>query len=309
VVDDCQRSTDSPLTPDLLVAVAAASAAGEALLGAFAGPGGGGSGPGRRRRNGPHDVVTALDARAERLIARHLRAVFPYDGFVGEEHRPRRPDRRRGPARTWIVDPIDGTVMFAAGIPFFSISIALAVGDRIEVGVVHDPVHGETFTAIRGAGACLVTGDLGTSRGSSDQGAIHANGARALRVRRLARVADAVVALDPGDPDDPDAVARIDMARARVRVVRTFGSTALSLAWLAAGRLDGVLQVRGLQAVDIAAAGLIAAEAGAIVTDAAGGPWLEVSDLAHGRGIAAGSRAVHEAVLVSRPQLGAAASK
>ena len=265
----------------------AAEEAGRLLLEAFVGPGGGAAGPGRRHRNGPHDVVTALDARSERLIARRLRTAFPDDGFVGEEHRPRPSRARGGPQRTWIVDPIDGTVMFASGIPFFSISIALAVDSRVILGVVYDPVHHEMFKAVRGAGAesvSPVSGRAGRRR-------------RRLRLRRLANAGDAVISLDPGDPEDPAARSRIEALRPHARVARSFGSTALSLAWLAAGRLDGVLQVHGLQAVDIAAGGLIALEAGARVTDASGGPWLDLADLAHGRGIAAAGPTVHRMLL------------
>ena len=271
---------------------------GELLLTAFDGPGGGGGGPGRRRRNGPHDVVTALDARSERLIARALLAAFPRDGFVGEEHRPRRPTARGSPHRTWIVDPIDGTVMFASGIPCFSVSIALSIGPRVELGVLHDPVHHETFWAISGEGAWL-----DESAGSSSSSGPTAAPPRRLRIRRPADAADAVVTLDPGDPDDPVAIHRVEALRSRVRVARSFGSTALSLAWLAAGRVDGVLQVHGLQAVDLAAGGLIALEAGARVTDASAGPWLDLADLGHGRGIAAAGPAVHR-LLIDRPAAG-----
>ena len=291
VVDDCQRSTERSYSTELAVARAAAEAAGELILAAFDGPGGGSAGPGRRHRNGPHDVVTALDARSERQIARDLRSAFPRDGFVGEEHRPRRPTTRGGQPRTWIVDPIDGTVMFASGIPFFSISIALSVGPAVVLGVVHDPVHRETFWATAAGGAWL--GGGASSGGTRDRPS------RRLRVRRLADAADAVVTLDPGDPDDPAALHRVESLRSRVRVARSFGSTALSLAWLAAGRVDGVLQVHGLQAVDIAAAGLLALEAGARVTDARGGRWLDLADLGHGRGIAAAGPAVHS-LLVER---------
>jgi myo-inositol-1(or 4)-monophosphatase len=281
VVDDCQRSTELSLATELALAKRAAAAAGELLLRAFDGPGGGASGSGRRHRNGPHDVVTALDARSERRIAADLRAAFPRDGFVGEEHRPRQATTRGGPARTWIVDPIDGTVMFAAGVPFFSVSIALGLGSAVVLGVVHDPVHRETFWATLGGGAWL---DVGPAP-------------RRLRIRRLADAADAVVTIDPGDADDATAVRRVEAVRPLVRVARSFGSTALSLAWLAAGRVDGVLQVHGLQAVDIAAGGLLASEAGARVTDASGGPWLDLADLGHGRGIAAAGPAVHRRLL------------
>jgi myo-inositol-1(or 4)-monophosphatase len=285
---------------DATAAIAAASSAGLLARGAFTGPLGGATGRLPSRRNGRHDVVTRIDRAAERLIASILSRSFPADGFLGEETSPR-DFTGRGMSRTWLVDPIDGTVDFVSGIPFFSISIALAIGTRITVGVVHDPIHGETFVAERGGGAWLLRD------GANPEAAVR------LRVRRLSAAVDAVVAGDPGDPEDIEAVARIDQVRARSRVVRTLGSTALSLAYLAAGRVDGVLQVRGLQAVDIAAGGLLALEAGALVTDALGGRWLDVSHPAHGSGIAAGGRAVHRYLLGDREsqarQISAASSK
>ncbi len=273
-----------PLEHETAAAIAAAQAAGALVRAAFTGPGGGSASATRARRNGRHDVVSRLDAAAERLIAGILLDATPGSGFIGEETRPR-PARGAGVhARTWVVDPIDGTVGFVAGIPFFSISIALAIGSRVVLGVVHDPIHLETFVARHAEGAWLVGGE---GRGMG----------HALHIRRLASAADAVVSMDPGDPDDRDAVARVDELRRHVRVGRTLGSTALSLAYLAAGRLDGVLQVRGLQAVDIAAGGLLAREARARISDADGGPWLDLRDPGHGRGIAAAGPAVHRCLL------------
>ncbi len=272
------------LGPETAAAVHAARTAGALVRASFGGPGGGSRTAGRARRNGPHDVVSRLDAASERLIARILLDATPGAGFIGEETRPRAASVAGPDAPTWIVDPIDGTVGFVAGIPFFSVSIALAIGSRLVLGVVHDPSHDETFVARAGEGAWL----LGTGEAADG---------RRLHVRRLASGTDAVVGLDPGDPDDTEAVERVDAVRRQVRVGRTLGSTALSLAYLAAGRLDGVLQVRGLQAVDIAAGGLLAREAGARVTDAAGGPWLDLRDLAHGRGVAAAGPTVHRCLV------------
>jgi myo-inositol-1(or 4)-monophosphatase len=235
------------------------------------------------RRKGAHDVVTALDHASERSIMGRLADEFPTDRRLGEESGLAVPARRGegGPIRTWIVDPLDGTINFASGIPFWCVSVALAVGDQVMVGVIADPLRNETYAAIRGRGAWRV-----------EDGA-------ALAVRRLRRTADAVLAADPGDVDDLQAEARISALRPKVRAVRTLGSIALSLTSLANGRLDGVLQVRGLGAVDIAAAGLIAEESGARLTDANGGPWLVVGLPHRGTGIVAGRPAVHRLLLRS----------
>jgi fructose-1,6-bisphosphatase/inositol monophosphatase family enzyme len=143
------------LGPDAGLAIAMARAAGDLVRAGFGGPLGGGSGHVEARRNGVHDVVTPLDAAAEELISVLLAGARPGDGLVGEETRGR-PASGTGPRRTWIVDPIDGTVGFVSGLPFFSVSVALLVGDRIATGAVHDPVHRETFVAEAGAGGWLI---------------------------------------------------------------------------------------------------------------------------------------------------------
>jgi myo-inositol-1(or 4)-monophosphatase len=261
------------LSVELAVAVAIAEAAGRLLLGAF-------GHPAPERRKGRHDVVSALDHLSERLIMDRLAGAFPADLRLGEETgRSKRP-RGGGSGRTWIVDPLDGTINYAAGLPIWCVSIALAIGPTVVLGVIRDAVNHETYAAILGSGAWCV----------ADGASIHA--------RHLRRGADAVIVADPGDEADPLADARIQALRRRIRAIRVPGSIAWSLTALATGRLDGVLQCRGLQAVDVAAAGLIAREAGARVTAADGGPWIDIADPSTGRGIAAGRPAVHR-LLVS----------
>ena len=242
--------------------------------------------PRSEQRKGPHDVVTDLDFASERLIMARLGDRFPADAHLGEETGFSPPARR--PAsdsrRTWIVDPLDGTVNFASGIPFWCVSIALAVRGQVVVGVIGDPLRDEVYAAVRGQGAWRV-GD----------------GTR-LEVRHLRRTADAVVLADPGRAEDPEADGRIAAFRPHVRAVRAMGSIALSLTLLASGRLDGVIQVRGLGAVDIAAGGLLASEAGAVLTDAEGGPWLIVDQPNRGTGIVAARAAVHRIIRGSTGQ-------
>ena len=205
----------------------------------------------------------------------HLVGAFPADRRLGEESGwSKRPPRGES-GRTWIVDPLDGTINYAAGLPIWCVSIALAIGPTVVLGVIRDAVHDATFAAILGGGTWRLP----------DRAPV--------TVRRLRRVADAVVAADPGAEADPVADARIRAIRPGVRAIRVPGSIAWSLTALATGRLDGVLQVRGLQAVDVAAAGLLAREAGARVTAADGGPWIDLAHPTTGRGIAAGRLAIH----------------
>ena len=101
---------------------------------------------------GPQDFITEVDGEVERLIQARLIAVFPDDGFIGEEG-----DGRVGgaDAPVWVVDPIDGTSNFARGTPHYCVSIACIAGRRMEVGVIYDPMLDELFCARRGAGAWL----------------------------------------------------------------------------------------------------------------------------------------------------------
>ena len=142
---------------------------------------------------------------------------------------------------------------YANGIPVFCVSIALAIDGRPVLGVVHDPSRDEMFTALAGAGALL-------------------DGAP-IRHPAKPKLSDAVVHMALPATRYARREARI---RRAIRVSRNMGSASLSLAYVANGRFDAMLQPGGLSLWDVAAAGLIAAEAGATVTDAAGGPWFEI---------------------------------
>ena len=101
---------------------------------------------------GPHDFLTEVDGETEALIAERLLEVFPGDGFIGEESKAR-PAGEGG--AVWVVDPIDGTANFARGVPHFCVSIACVAGDKVEVGVIYDPMRDELFAGRRGGGARL----------------------------------------------------------------------------------------------------------------------------------------------------------
>jgi myo-inositol-1(or 4)-monophosphatase len=227
------------LTPETRAAIAAARAAGAILARSF----------GRIRDvrlKGPKDPVTAADAASERCIRRLLARRFPGVGFLGEEGTV-----VEGPDGRWIVDPLDGTLAFIAGLPSFGVSIALERGSRIETGVLLFPRLGELFVAERGRGAWL-------------------NGRR-LRVSRRTRLDDCVVSLwqDGSVWGDPGLRARIAAVGRAVRGVASFGAC-FSLAYVAAGRLDGYWE-QSAHSWDVAAGALLVLEAGGRVTDGAGG--------------------------------------
>lgn len=207
---------------------------------------------------GAKDIVTEVDTLSETLILEAIRAHNPSDAILSEEtgaHDGHHGAPTSGKGRVWVVDPLDGTINYANGIPYFAVSIAMVRDGRPAIGVVHDPVRDETFAAAAGGPAFL----NGTR--------IHAPEAKGL--------GDYVVSLNITGTAAGRPNARV---RRAVRAVRNMGSAALALAYVAHGRFDGFVQSGGLSLWDIAAAGVIAECGGAVVTDLQGGPWLRVDD-------------------------------
>jgi myo-inositol-1(or 4)-monophosphatase len=213
------------------------------------------------------DPVSEADRSAERLIAARLAAARPGDGLLGEEDQDPRPGTS---GVRWVVDPLDGTVNFLYGRSAWCVSIACEDADGPLVGVVHHPVLGETFHAVRGGGS-------------------HLDG-RTLTVTEVADLGRTLVAT--GFAYDADV--RVDQGRdladlvPRVRDVRRDGSAALDLAWCAAGRVDAYVEF-GLSPWDWAAGALLVTEAGGRCSQhrrRLGGRWST--------GIVAGGPAAHD---------------
>ena len=232
------------------------------------------------------DVVTEADHLSEDAIIATIRRSFPDDEILAEErghseaHGGRGPDDGSGASapvdeahRIWVIDPLDGTVNYAAGIPHFCTSIALVVGGRPTVGAVLDPMRGDLFSAALGQGACLGDRPIHASRRELGDGVI----SLALPQTGFAKRELAV--------------------RKVVRVTRSMGSSALALSWVANGRFDAFIQWRGLSLWDIAAAGLIAAEGGALVTSTDGGPWFDLTRASRATGIIAAPPTHHATLL------------
>jgi myo-inositol-1(or 4)-monophosphatase len=208
----------------------------------------------RVRHKSPRDVVTEVDFASERLVMDAIRDAFPGDAILAEEsgHHRRRRDVKLDSGRSWVLDPLDGTVNYANGIPFFCVSLALVGADGPLVGVVLDPLRDDCYAATAGAAATL-------------------NGKRVV-VSEKERLIDFVVNLA--------IIGRGGLTRERrvsreIRIHRRMGSAALSLAYVANGRFDAFVQNGGLSPWDVAAAGLIAERAGATITNLAGGPWWQ----------------------------------
>ena len=195
-------------------------------------------------RKGPADFVSAADQKAEEIIRKALEKSRPGYGFLLEEG-----GEVKGSDKThrFIIDPLDGTLNFLHGIPHFAISIGLEREGKLRAGVIFDPMRNELFWAEEGQGAWMEN--------------------RRLRVGARRKLTEAVVTTGipqlgvNGGEKFLDELARV---RTEVAAVRRFGSAALDLAWVAAGRFDGFWE-RGLSPWDIAAGFVLMQEAGGMV--------------------------------------------
>jgi myo-inositol-1(or 4)-monophosphatase len=191
------------------------------------------------------DLVTEVDHQSEELLLGEIQRIFPEHQIVSEEIglvRGRAGDQ-------WYVDPLDGTVNYAHGIPIFSVSIAYAHNGIVRLGVVYDPMRDELFAAERGRGA-------------------HLNG-RSLQVSKVTDLQRSL--LVTGFPYDAWSTPHNNLEyfgrfAKMTQGVRRLGSAALDACYVGAGRLDGYWEL-SVNPWDVAAGGLVASEAGATVTN------------------------------------------
>ncbi len=192
----------------------------------------------------PTDLVSEADRAAEREIVELLATRRPDDGIVGEEGGA----AASKTALNWVIDPLDGTINFLYGIPHWSVSVAVEDDDGGVAGVVHDPVRGETFSALRGRGAHFggkrlrVSDETDLSLALIGTGFSYDAQARSVQAGRLVRMLP------------------------RVRDIRRAGSAALDLCYVAAGRLDGYFEAP-MEHWDRAAGELIVTEAGGTTSE------------------------------------------
>ena len=200
-------------------------------------------------KKGAGDYVSAADLKAEQVLFEELMRVRPGYGFIGEE---RGLIEGSDKTHTWIVDPLDGTTNFLHAIPHFAVTAALERDGVIVAGVTYNPISNEMFWAEKGKGAYL-------------------NDKR-LRVAARRNLDETVLATGIpfiGKPGHAVFLKELHQVSQKVSGVRRFGSAALDLAYVAAGRFDGYWE-RGLQNWDMAAGTLLVTEAGGKVTDADG---------------------------------------
>ncbi len=232
------------------------------------------------RRKGVNPV-SDTDIAAERLIISRLSSAFPHHRILAEEggfaqsHMSQGSPGEAEDAPVWVVDPLDGTNNFVHGFPHVAISLALCVEGKPVVGVIHDPLRGETFSAYQGGG-CRLNGE-------------------SVSVSSISRLADAFLAA--GFPYDrrtaaDNNVQRLDHFLRRSQGVRRAGSAALDLAYVACGRFDGFFEIR-LSPWDVAAGILLIREAGGRVTDFTGS-----DDCYSGDTVLASNGLLHEDMLI-----------
>lgn len=208
----------------------------------------------KAKKKGPKDVVTEADLQSQKVIRTILLQAFPDHFFLGEESDlpASKADATGGialprNAYRWVVDPLDGTANYVHHLPSYAVSIGLEHKGRAIVGVVYDPLADECFSAAKGAGAFL-------------------NG-KPIRPSRCRRLHDALVAVSfshnvpRGSCEVPAFIEVLHAAAA----IRRLGSAALSLAYVACGRLDGYYGY-GLKAWDLAGGAIILREAGGVLT-------------------------------------------
>lgn len=202
-----------------------------------------------------HDVKLEVDVLCEQAITKTILGIFPDHAIFGEEG-----GMKEGSSPyTWILDPLDGTVNYFHGIPHFCVSIACfdchyselplrgpEIMDAGLAGIIYAPIAGEIYIALRGEGAVL-------------------NG-RNITCSRARKLEDVIIGMSFGKTeDDMTRMARLcQECTRRARKVRSYGSACLDLAFVARGRLGGLIY-RGIHLWDIAAGGIILKEAGGVI--------------------------------------------
>lgn len=224
----------------------------------------------------PHDFVSNADTMSEEAIIEVLQKYYPEISILSEESGE---ITGKDPEYRWVLDPLDGTSNYLRQIPHFSISLALQKNQKTMIALVYDPVRDELFTATKGGGA-------------------YCNNNR-IRIQSNNKLADAYIGL--GGPKYLNAghkAAYHSMVTELMQnsaSTRRLGSAALDLSYLAAGRIDAYWGVN-LNTWDLAAATLIAKEAGALLTDVAGNSFNDDSSL-----IAASPKLLHEIIALCQP--------
>jgi myo-inositol-1(or 4)-monophosphatase len=225
----------------------------------------------------PNDFVTEVDQKVERAIISIIQKAYPTHSILGEEG-----GEIEGTDYQWIIDPIDGTRNFIHGFPHFAVSIAVSHKNRIEHGVIYDPIRQELFTASRGKGAQLNNTRIRVSQRKRLEECLLGTGFAYRHQDKHSQVPQKILeAIFPICSD-----------------IRRAGAATLDLAYVACGRFDGFWEM-GLKPWDMAAGVLLIKEAGGIVCDLRGGETY----LQSGHIVAANPTILKQLLKAMRPQL------
>lgn len=219
---------------------------------------------------GPGDFVSAADRKAEEIIYESLLKSRPDWGFLMEESGE---VKGSDPLHRWIVDPLDGTTNFLHSMPIFAVSIGLEREGKMVAGVIYNPITEELFTAEKGGGAFM-----------ND---------RRMRVAARRKLADCMLSTaipHIGSKKLGRYLEEAKVSSASASAVRGLGSAALSLAYIAAGRLDGYWE-HSLQPWDMAAGMVLVREAGGFLSDISGGEQMMETG-----GLIAGNETIRDAI-------------
>ncbi len=222
--------------------------------------------------NNPKDVVTNADTEADKIIGEILTARFPYLKIISEENDVRK-SANNANEPVWYVDPIDGTTNYSRGSSYFCVSIALAKGKELLVGVIYDPLASELYSAAKGKGAFL-------------------NGKR-INVSELSEMQQAMILSDLGYIEEKrQTTLSIIGVLMAAKGIRLKGSGALAMCEIASGHAEGYIHI-GSKPWDYSAATLILRAAGGTVTGLNGADWFpDVTD-----GIIASNKALSKKLL------------
>lgn len=246
----------SVLSPLMTVMIAAARKAGKAITRDF-----GEVENLQLAKKGPSDFVTAADLKTEKILFEELTKARPGYGFLGEE---RGWEEGTDKTNRWIVDPIDGTTNFIHAIPHLAISVALEREGRLVAGVIFNPITDDLYWAETG------------------KGAFHND--KRMRVAGRKTLGDCVLATGipfQGKPGHSRMFKELHQFTQRVAGIRRFGSAALDLAYVAAGRFDGYWE-HDLKLWDIAAGVVLVREAGGQCAEIYGGDFMETGSIVAG---------------------------
>lgn len=198
-----------------------------------------------------NNLVSYVDKEAEKLLVKHLTELLPEASFITEEGTTgQEPDPT---ALNWIIDPLDGTTNFIHGVPVYCVSVGLARGKELLVGVIHQPCLDEMFYSWQGGGAWCNGARLQVSKVKLLQESLIATGFPYYKFEKQKRYMHI-----------------LELLMQKTHGIRRMGAAAVDLAYVAAGRFDGFYEYN-LNSWDMAAGVLLIKEAGGTVTDFKGG--------------------------------------